>query len=325
MPWFKIDDSAYSHPKFVRAGNAALGLWLRCGAYSAQHLTEGIVPGIIAKDFGTPAQIKKLILARLWHETGHDCPRCPQPNAGDYVMHDFFEGGRNSTRAQVEARRSDAADRQAKARSVAAEKARGRQSQQKRGSNGAQFDAKLEANGVQFDPHFSQRTTDQGDVSQRDGVDSVTPSQAIPSYKPAGRQGRAPEAVTLPEWTQPLVDALNRKGIGVSWANLGTGQLLAIQELINTRGVQALADIAASRWHPRDPIKFASLLLKIWLEYPAPSRSGPPVPAAAKPPWCGDPYCDEITRTRDAERPDGLRVSVPCPHCHPAARKDPAA
>lgn len=326
MPWFKIDDSAYSHPKFIRAGNAALGLWLRCGAYSAQHLLEGGIPGVVAKDFGTPAQIKKLIAARLWHEAAHDCPRCPQPDAGDYVMHDFFEGGRNATRAQVEARRSDAADRQAKSRAVAAAKTRGPKTEQKRSSNGAQFDENFEANGVQSDPRFLQRTAGQEDLSQRDGVGSVTPSQARPSYKPAGRQGSAPEAVALPDWTQPLIDALNRKGISVSWGNLGAGQLFAIQELINTRGVHTLAEIAASRWNPRDPIKFISLLLKIWLEHPAPSRSAQTTraPAAEKPPWCGDPDCDEITRTRDVETDTGHFLSAPCPHCHPNRKKTAA-
>lgn len=325
MPWFKIDDSAYSHPKFVRAGNAALGLWLRCGAYSAQHLLEGGVPGIIAKDFGTPAQIKKLIAARLWHEADHNCPRCPQPEAGDYVMHDFLEGGRNSTRAQVEARRSDAADRQAKSRAAAAAKTRGPRTEQKRDSNGAQFDKNFEAKGVQSDPRFLQRTPGREDLSRRDGIGSVTPSQARPSYKPASRQGSTPEPVTLPDWTQPLIDALDRKGISVSWGRLGTGQLLAIQELINTRGVNALAEIAASRWNPRDPIKFASLLLNIWLEHPAPSQgSRAPHASPEKPPWCEDPDCDPITRTRDIENDRGLRFSQPCAKCHPN-RKAPAA
>lgn len=326
MPWFKIDDSAYSHPKFVRAGNAALGLWLRCGAYSAQHLLEGGIPGIIAKDFGTPAQIKKLIAARLWHEADHNCPRCPQPEAGDYVMHDFLEGGRNSTRAQVEARRSDAADRQAKARATAAAKARGTSSAQKRDSNGAQFDERFNANASQSDPHFSQRDAGQEYESQRDGVGSVTPSQAKPSYKPASRQESKPEAVALPEWTQPLIDALNRKGVSVSWAYLGPGQLVAIQELINTRGVQALADIAASRWNPRDPIKYVSLLLKIWLEHPAPSLGSQASRPSSqpKPPWCEDPDCDPVTRTRDIENDRGLRFSQPCAKCHPN-RKAPAA
>lgn len=34
MPWFVVDDSAHSHPKFIKAGNAAVGLWMRCGSDS---------------------------------------------------------------------------------------------------------------------------------------------------------------------------------------------------------------------------------------------------------------------------------------------------
>ncbi|MGW1492605.1 mucin-2 [Streptomyces sp. NPDC002402] len=116
MPWFKIDDKAHSHPKFMRAGNAALGLWLRCGSYAAQHLTEGIVPGVVAQLYGTAAQAKKLVKAGLWHETGHACDRCPQPQEGDYVVHDFLEDGRNTSRAKHEADKKKARERQAKHR-----------------------------------------------------------------------------------------------------------------------------------------------------------------------------------------------------------------
>ncbi|MFK0180029.1 mucin-2 [Streptomyces xanthochromogenes] len=114
MTWFKIDDTAHSHPKVLKAGNAAAGLWLRCGAYAAQHLTEGTVPGVVAQLYGTPAQSRKLVAAGLWHERGHHCPRCPQPAPGDFRMHDFLVY--NPTRAKVEGERRKAADRQARGR-----------------------------------------------------------------------------------------------------------------------------------------------------------------------------------------------------------------
>lgn len=53
MTWFKVDDTAYGHPKVLKAGNAALGLWVKGGAYAAQHLTEGTVPGVVAQLYGT--------------------------------------------------------------------------------------------------------------------------------------------------------------------------------------------------------------------------------------------------------------------------------
>ena len=64
---------------------------------------------------GTPAQVRKLLEAGLWHDAGHGCKRCSQPVDG-YMIHDFFEGGRNTTRAQHEANKQGAAERAAKSR-----------------------------------------------------------------------------------------------------------------------------------------------------------------------------------------------------------------
>ncbi|MDH6134637.1 hypothetical protein P3T37_004041 [Kitasatospora sp. MAA4] len=114
MTWFKVDDTAYSHPKLLTAGNAALGLWLRCGAYTAQHLTEGRIPAVIADMFGTGPQAAKLVRSGLWHETGHTCRRCPPVIAGEYLMHDFLRY--NPTRASVEGTRKREADRKQRGR-----------------------------------------------------------------------------------------------------------------------------------------------------------------------------------------------------------------
>lgn len=110
MPWFVVDDSAHSHPKFMKAGNAAVGLWLRCGSYAAQHLTEGIVPAQVVTMYGTAPQAARLTKAGLWHPAGHACSRCPQPEPGDYVIHDYL--AYNPTRRQVDDRRTKAAQRQ---------------------------------------------------------------------------------------------------------------------------------------------------------------------------------------------------------------------
>src|SRR3954470_3028448 len=97
MPWFRIDDKAHSHPKLIKAGNAALGLWLRCGAYAAQHLTDGIVPGVVAELYGTKPQATKLVKAGLWHEHGHSCRHgCPDPAPGDYLFPHFLHHRRHT-------------------------------------------------------------------------------------------------------------------------------------------------------------------------------------------------------------------------------------
>ena len=36
-------------------------------------------------------------------------------------------------------------------------------------------------------------------------------------------------------------------------------------------------------------------------------------------PWCGGWDCDPVTRTRDRDIGNGLKVSEPCPECHPAS------
>ncbi|MFF7171123.1 hypothetical protein [Streptomyces pseudovenezuelae] len=110
MPWFVVDDNAHSHPKLISAGNAALGLWLRAGSYAAQHLTDGIVPGVIAKMYGSKPQIARLVAAGLWHEHGHTCPhpKCAQPAPGDYYMHDYL-APYNPSRAEVADKRERAA------------------------------------------------------------------------------------------------------------------------------------------------------------------------------------------------------------------------
>ncbi|MFI6465703.1 hypothetical protein [Streptomyces sp. NPDC050538] len=115
MPWFNVDDKAHSHPKMIKAGNAAVGLWLRCGSYVAQHLTDGVVPGLVADMYGTAPQITKLVKVGLWHPNGHICPSCPQPAEGDYYMHDYAANG-NPLRAEVEQRRKRAAEKKARQR-----------------------------------------------------------------------------------------------------------------------------------------------------------------------------------------------------------------
>ncbi|MFE0533801.1 hypothetical protein ACFW20_07105 [Streptomyces nigra] len=117
MPWFNVDDKAHSHRKIMKAGNAAVGLWVRAGSYVAQHLTDGVVPGEVAGMYGTRPQIARLVTVGLWHAHGHICPSCPQPAEGDYYMHDYHDRANgNPLRAEVEQRRKRAADRKARQR-----------------------------------------------------------------------------------------------------------------------------------------------------------------------------------------------------------------
>jgi hypothetical protein len=103
MPWFRLEDSFYNHPKISRAGNAATGLWVRCGTYSAQRLTEGHVPADVARTYGRPREIEALLAAQLW-----------VANDDGFLMPDYLEY--NPSKEQVLAARRSARERQARRR-----------------------------------------------------------------------------------------------------------------------------------------------------------------------------------------------------------------
>src|SRR5260370_42609765 len=83
MPWFRLDEGFHSHPKVLKAGNEATGLYVRCGTYAAEHLTDGHIPGHIAVLYGA-AEIRSrgdaaqggtetlgetLVRTKLWRRT----------------------------------------------------------------------------------------------------------------------------------------------------------------------------------------------------------------------------------------------------------------
>ena len=255
MPWFKIDDKAHSHPKWLKAGNAALGLFVRAGSYSAQHLTEGIVPGVLVPLYGTGAQAAKLVKAGLWHAASHDCPRCPQPPVGDYVIHDFFEGGRNSTRAQVEDARKRGAERQSRKR----ERDNANENAEENASNRPRFGGEKTANAPRNEPHFSGSTAGQDGLSQRDPAEVVTPLQASPSTSlpptevelasqdVSGRLPTIGPQPRIPANCKPLVDALTANQMAVGW-DLASSDWFLIEALIQRCGIPMLVDHALGQW-----------------------------------------------------------------------------
>lgn len=69
MPWFKVDDQFWSHPKVVELSAEAVSLWVRAGSYSAQHLTDGAVTyGIIRMLAADRDAATELTNAGLWDQ-----------------------------------------------------------------------------------------------------------------------------------------------------------------------------------------------------------------------------------------------------------------
>jgi hypothetical protein len=67
MPWFKVDDGLAFHPKVMAAGNAAMGLWVRAGAWSAAHTTDGFLTReVVAVLGGKKPHVDALVKAGLW-------------------------------------------------------------------------------------------------------------------------------------------------------------------------------------------------------------------------------------------------------------------
>lgn len=291
MPWFRIDDKAHSHPKLIKAGNAALGLWLRCGAYAAQHLTDGIVPGVVAELYGTRPQAAKLVKAGLWHEHGHDCPSgCPDPAPGDYVFHDFLDDGRNTSRARAEAERKKARDRQAKHREGAgsagsgtttpsdAENFASDSSSKKSESASENSEIALEksqsSDGDAGQSHESRRDTS---VTGIHAAAAPYPSSSYGTTGAAAEQAREPEEYRSYDTLAELKTAIAAAGLrGVGW-DLQASQIEYTRQAMKRVGIDAMVIHAVNSAQSKGLPASASAWIKGWrsLEPEAQARQLP--------------------------------------------------
>jgi hypothetical protein len=99
MVWFYVDDGLAFHKKAVEAGNAAMGLWVRAGAWSTGSLTDGFIPSPIARSIGTQTQLDSLLKSGLWRKA-----------PGGYQFHDWHH--RQLSKSEIESKRE--ADRKRK-------------------------------------------------------------------------------------------------------------------------------------------------------------------------------------------------------------------
>ncbi|MFF9205115.1 hypothetical protein ACF1AE_25505 [Streptomyces sp. NPDC014986] len=182
MAWFALDDGFDSHPKVRKAGNAAVGLFVRLGVHATKHLTEGHLDGDIVRDYGTAATIRKLLTVGMLHEPGHGCPRCPQPAADGYYIHDYLDY--NKSRAQIEAAREAARKRQQRGRDTARANRNGRDSGANLNSNSRQNARSSASNRSENAPLFEDETAGQEGTSRRDTHEGATgvPSPPLPSH-----------------------------------------------------------------------------------------------------------------------------------------------
>ncbi|MEU5424213.1 mucin-2 [Streptomyces olivoreticuli] len=287
--WAKLDDGFHSHPKIIRAGNAAAGLLARVISYAGQHLTDGVVPGAVVREYGTGPQIRKLAAVGLLHAPGHECARCPQPDAGDFLVHDFLAS--NPSRARIDADRERAAGRQRDAR--AARNAAGPASNRRRSAPVPR------PNRSRNEDDPAPRFPDEPQV--RGGRHAaclagahVDPTRPDPSSLPDGREPSplhppqrtapattAPTGTGVPEFARTLADMLTAAGCVVGWRT-DSGDRDALRRHLERMPAARLVDAACRAWNPSDPPRTVRYLIKVWDALPDIPADAPAAPAPVR-------------------------------------------
>lgn len=111
--YIKMSDSLPEHRKIVAAGGDAGWLHICALAYASRNRTDGFLPAAYVpqlSDRKQPAKLAaRLCEVNLWHAPGHDCKKCPQPQSGEYVIHDYLEHQRSAAKiAEVSEKRATA-------------------------------------------------------------------------------------------------------------------------------------------------------------------------------------------------------------------------
>ena len=292
MAWFAVDDGFDNHPKIRKAGNAAAGLFCRLGAYSTRHNTEGVIPGPVARDYGTSAQLRKLTDLSMLHTGDHDCGRCIQPDKGDYVIHDFLEY--NRSKQEVTAAREAGAERQRRRRARLAEEAAAAQAEAEsnlnRGSNrDPNRGSARGSGGTPTEPRFLGGDAGQDDPSRRYTLKNArvtSPAPPLPSLLPAEEElasgsdlPRIGDRPRIPDASRPLVDAITSAGMVVGW-DLQPSDWFLLEVLIKRCTVEVLVDHAVGMWSgARTRPRSATYFLPGWRSLPDITE----VPAPPKP------------------------------------------
>jgi hypothetical protein len=104
MPWFKVDDGFWSHPKTLQLSDGAQALWMRAGSWSMHQLTDGFIPDFALPILSAkPRHVDELRAVSLWFSV---------KDGNQFHDWDKYQ----PTREQVEADRRDAAERKRRSR-----------------------------------------------------------------------------------------------------------------------------------------------------------------------------------------------------------------
>ena len=116
--WAKLDLGYFSNPKVsdvLDASSNAVLMHVASILHCAQHLTDGhVAPRAMQRAVGgTDEDTQLLVQNGLWHEPGHNCEDCPQPDSNRVYVHDYLQHNTSSDKVE---RRSASARKAAQAR-----------------------------------------------------------------------------------------------------------------------------------------------------------------------------------------------------------------
>jgi hypothetical protein len=256
MGWFAVDDGFDNHPKIRKAGNAAAGLFCRMGSYCSRNATEGVIPGPVARDYGTAPQLRKLIELGMIHPFGHACADCKQPEKGGFVMHDYLQY--NRSRKEIETARKAGVERQRRRRARLAEEAAAAETGASGGvsGEGSPGPSGEPSGGVPAEaPVSGQQPSSEPPVTADGAGERARTSPAQPHYVPpyggtsSQQDGLAHigDRPRIPEASRPLVEKLTAAGMVVGW-DLHPGEWFLIEAMIKKTGVDHLVVKAAGMW-----------------------------------------------------------------------------
>jgi len=172
---YVLDDGWDNCTPVARSGNAAFGVYVRCGIWVARNLTDGFIPGEIATAYGSPELTRKLVSAGLWEAV-----------EGGYLAADYLR--LNPTAEVVSRRRKADAERKARWREKAA-KAR------KQGNRAAQPGPRGTRRGTHASQDAGQdagRTVSLSFSSKEEKGDARPASQgaaSVPDERPPPKRG----------------------------------------------------------------------------------------------------------------------------------------
>ena len=118
MAWARFDDMFPWSRKVRRLSDAAFRLHVTGIVACARDLTDGVITPDDLSEFppmrGLDKRLAELVGSGQWHERGHRCAGCAQPPTSAWIIHDYLDY--NPSKADVEAERAAARDRQRKRR-----------------------------------------------------------------------------------------------------------------------------------------------------------------------------------------------------------------